>query len=119
PERDKKLREFARTFTERAWRRPLSADQQALIDKQFTATKDPELAVKRVVMLALMSPRFLYREVSLERERSEDNYDVASRLSFGLWDSGPDAELLSAATAGKLATKQQVAKQAERMLADP
>jgi hypothetical protein len=48
-----------------------------------------------------------------------DAYDVASRLSFGLWDSLPDEELLRAAAAGKLATRVQVAAQAERMLADP
>jgi hypothetical protein len=113
PEREKKLRDFARTFTERAWRRPLTSEQQALVERQFTATKDPEIGVKRVVMLAMMSPRFLYRELG------GDGYDVAARLSFGLWDSGPDAELLSAAAAGKLSTKEQVARQAERMLADP
>src|SRR5262249_16980592 len=48
-----------------------------------------------------------------------DGYEVANRLSFGLWDSPPDAELLKAAAAGQLSTREQVAKQAERMLADP
>lgn len=110
-----KLKAFARTFTERAFRRPLSGEQVALVEKQFDAAKDPDVALKRVVLLALKSPRFLYREVG----GGPDAYDVAARLSFGLWDSIPDAELLSAAAGGKLATKEQVAKQAERMLADP
>src|SRR5262249_33232048 len=70
--------------------------------------------IKRVVLLALKSPRFLYRELG-----APDAHDVAARLSFALWDSIPDEELLSAAAGGKLATKEQVAKQAERMLADP
>ena len=44
---------------------------------------------------------------------------MAERISFGLWDSLPDAALLEAAAAGKLATREQVAEQAERMVADP
>ena len=75
-----------------------------------------ETAVKRVVLLALKSPRFLYRETSRGRP---DSYDVASRLSFGLWDSLPDQTLLEAAASGQLATRDQVARQAERMVNDP
>src|SRR5262249_20297830 len=86
-----------------------------VIDKQFEIAKDSEIAVKRVVLLALKSPEFLYRELG----GGPDSYDVASRLSFGLCDSIPDPELQAAASAGKLATREQVAKQAERMLADP
>src|SRR5262249_47385947 len=76
--------------------------------------KDSETALKRVVLLTLMSPRFLYREV----DGGPDSYDVASRLSFGLWDSAPDQELLKAAAAGKLRTREEVTRQAERMLGD-
>ena len=65
-------------------------------------------------MLVLKSPRFLYREA----ERRLDAYDVACRISFGLWDSLPDQALLNAAAAGKLATRDQIAAQAERMVAD-
>jgi hypothetical protein len=43
---------------------------------------------------------------------------VASRLSFGLWDSLPDQILLDAAAAGQLTTREQVAHQAERMVKD-
>ena len=68
-----------------------------------------------MVLFVLMSPRFLYREVG----GGSDSYDVAARLSFGLWDSLPDKELLEAAAAGRLKTRAQVASQAERMLADP
>ncbi len=116
PDRDAKIREFCRTFAERAFRRPLSDDQKRLyVDHQFEATPDTETAVKRVVLLVLKSPRFLYREAA----ESLDGYDVAARLSFGLWDSPPDADLLAAAAAGRLATREQVARQAERMLPDP
>ncbi len=112
----KKLVEFCNTFAERAFRRPLTAEQKSLlIDKQFAEAKDPAAAVKRVVLLTLKSPFFLYREVS----GGSDPYDTASRLSFGLWDSIPDAELLKAAGRGELKTREQVVRQAERMLADP
>ncbi|HJZ93941.1 MAG TPA: PA14 domain-containing protein, partial [Gemmataceae bacterium] len=94
PDRDKKLREFAFRFAERAFRRPLTDDEKRFfVEHQFEAAKDPDRAVKRVVLLALMSPRFLYREAAGLR----DGYEVANRLSFGLWDSPPDAELLKAA----------------------
>src|SRR5262249_11185354 len=56
----------------------------------------------------------LYREL----DGGRDAYDIASRLSFGLWDSLPDQELLEAAAAGQLATRDQVIRQAERMVGD-
>ena len=59
-----KLREFCQRFTERAFRRPLTDQQKSFfIDRQFKEAKTPELAVKRVVLLVLKSPRFLYREI--------------------------------------------------------
>jgi cytochrome c553 len=109
-----KARDFCRRFAERAFRRPLTAEQQArYVDRQFQAGRDVDTAVKRVVLLVLLSPRFLYREVG-----GPDGYDVACRLSFGLWDSLPDKELLEAAAKNQLATREQVARQAERMLND-
>jgi len=114
--RDERLREFCQRFAERAFRRPLSPDQkQFFIDRQFEQAADPESAVKRVVLLVLKSPRFLYREAGLGKF---DDYDVAAWLSFGLWDSIPDAELLKAAADGQLKTREQIGRQAERMLAD-
>jgi hypothetical protein len=114
-DRSGKAREFCRRFVERAIRRPLTDEQKkAYIDRQFDATKDVNAAVKRVVLLTLKSPRFLYREL----DGGPDGYDVAARLSFGLWDSLPDKDLLAAAAAGKLSTRDQVVAQAERMLPD-
>jgi hypothetical protein len=121
-DRETRLRDFCRRFAERAFRRPLTDEQrQLVIDRQFAAAGDPELAVKRVVLLVLKSPRFLYRELplTLPSPPGGDAHDVASRLSFGLWDSLPDQGLLDAAAAGQLATREQAARQAERMIADP
>ncbi len=111
-----KLKMFSRTFTERAFRRPLSNEQAAmLIDKTFDGAADPQAAVKRIVLRALKSPRFLYREFS----DAPDPFDVAARLSLGLWDSLPDQELNRAAAAEQLKTKEQLTKQTQRMLGDP
>jgi hypothetical protein len=115
-DRAARLRDFCGRFAERAFRRPLSAEQRAVfLDAQFRAVRDPVLAVNRVVLLVLKSPRFLYRELGTG---SPDAFDVASRLSFGLWDSLPDPPLWEAAAAGRLATRDQVADQARRMAQD-
>jgi hypothetical protein len=116
PDREPKLHEFCRRFAERAFRRPLTDEQKTVfIDRQFKATRNADAAVKRIMLLVLKSPRFLYRELGNGRP---DGYDVASRLSFGLWDSLPDQPLLDAAAAGQLSAREQVVRQAERMVGD-
>lgn len=115
PDREAKAREFAAKFVERAFRRPLTEEQKATyVDKRFEPGVDLETAVKKVVLGALISPNFLY----LEPGESFDDHDVAARISFGLWDSLPDAPLLEAAGKGELKTREQVAQQAERMVDD-
>ncbi len=117
PERDAKVRAFCEQFAERAFRRPLSAEQKALyVARRLQGARDLETAVKQVVLLVLKSPRFLYREAG---SSVPDGYDAASRLAFGLWDSLPDATLLSEAAAGRLKTRAQILSQAERMAKDP
>jgi cytochrome c553 len=116
-DREAKLREFCRKFAERAFRRPLGDEQKTLfIDHQFKDAPDLETAVKRAVLLVLKSPRFLYRETG---SGLPDSFNAASRLSFGLWDSLPDQQLFDAAASGQLATRDQVARQAERMVNNP
>ncbi|SIO66904.1 Cytochrome C oxidase, cbb3-type, subunit III [Singulisphaera sp. GP187] len=116
PDREPRLRAFCLQFAERAFRRPLTDDQRELyVERQFKDVRDFDTAVKRVVLLVLKSPRFLYQEIGGEG----DAYDVAARLSFGLWDSLPDKPLLQAAASGQLKTSDQVTGQAERMASDP
>lgn len=115
PDLQRRLREFCHQFAERAFRRPLSDEEkQFFVDRQLAAHGDPQLAVKKVVLLVLKSPRFLYREIG----RHGDAYDVAARISFGLWDSLPDQQLIDAAAQNQLKTAEQVSRQAERMLGD-
>lgn len=116
-ENARKVQAFCTRFVERAFRRPLNEEErQFFVDRQFAQAADEQAAVKRVVLLALKSPRFLYRETGAD---GFDDYDTASWLAFGLWDSIPDQELLDAAGRGELNSREQIAAQAERMLADP
>jgi cytochrome c553 len=115
-DRAERLRDFCRRFVERAFRRPLTDEQREyFVGRHFAAGGDLNAAVKKVVLLALKSPRFLYREIG---GSTYDGYDIASRLSFGLWDSLPDQPLRDAAANGQLATPEQIASQAERMVTD-
>jgi cytochrome c553 len=115
-EHESRLREFCGKFVERALRRPLTDEQrQFFIDVQFADAANLQTAVMRVVLLALKSPRFLYRDLT---DDVADSHDVASRLSFGLWDSIPDERLRKAAAEGRLETREQVAEQLNRMLPD-
>lgn len=117
PDRKEKLRAFCKRFVERAFRRPINGETEKLyIDRQFEVSPSLETAVKRVVLLTLKSPRFLYREAS---PGAKDGYLAASHLSFGLWDSLPDQSLLEAAGRGELSTPKGVRIQAERMANDP
>ena len=115
-DRDAKLREFCTKFAERAFRRPLDDElKKIIVDHQFEQAPNPETAVKRSVLLTLKSPRFLYREIAT---KDYDAYDVASRLSFGLWDSIPDQKLLDAAREDRLKTREQILAEADRMIGD-
>jgi cytochrome c553 len=127
-DRPAKLRDFCRRFAERAFRRPLNDEQKRLyVEHPFADGRDVETAVKRSVLFVLKSPRFLYRELPplpqpLSPQGGEGNgdaYDTACRLSFALWDSLPDAELLQAAASGQLTQRDRINRQAERMLRDP
>jgi len=112
-----KVEAFCGELVALAFRHPLTADQKRLfVSAQFKGAKKTEDAVKRVVLLALKSPRFLYLGVDGGKP---DDFEVAERLSFDLWDSLPDANLERSAAQGQLRTDEQVAAQARRMLADP
>lgn len=115
-EREKKLREFCARWVETAFRRPLTDEEKQLyVERQFAEGENLDAAVHRCVLLSLLSPRFLYRETG---QGPMDDYDVASWLSFALWDSLPDGQLREAAAKGQLQSRDQVYAQAERMLND-
>lgn len=117
PDRGEKLRQFAHSFVETAFRRPLGGElKQLIVESQFKSARTPETAVKRIVMLALKSPQFLYP--NLRRDQPPDDFDTASRLALTLWDSIPDKRLAQAAATGQLKTRDQIRAEAQRLLAD-
>ena len=111
-----RLKDFSRRFVQTAFRRPLTEEQQCALEAQFNEAKTPETAVRRAVLFALKSPRFLYPNLRIHEH--PDDYDVASRLALALWDSIPDAKLLEAAAAGKLRSREEIGEHARRMLGD-
>ena len=118
PDRAEKLRTFAASFAERAFRRPLADDLRSLvIDRPFVDAPDLDTGLKRSLLLVLNSPRFLCREADSPANPA-DAFETAERLSFGLWDSIPDQPLWEAAAKNQLATPEQVQKQAARMVND-
>jgi cytochrome c553 len=111
-----KAEKFLGEFVAAAFRRPLTAEQHKIfVASQFKKTIKLEDSVKRVVLLALKSPRFLYLGLDVNKA---DDFDVAARLSFGLWDSMPDKDLLAAAAKNELHARDQVKRQTARMLGD-
>jgi hypothetical protein len=122
------LDSFIQRFGRRAYRRPLAADEVASLRAIFDSNRaaaDAETGVRGVVAAILVSPHFLFRPeqgaapASVANAKQLTPFELASRLAGLLWSSIPDEPLLDAAAAGQLATREQVAAQAERMLADP
>jgi len=111
------IESFCTDFVQTAHRRPLTAEQKLLlVSTPLRSTPKPDEGVKRVVLQALKSARFLY--LGLDNQKP-DGFEVAARLSFGLWDSSPDAPLLQAAAQNQLRTQEEIQTQAQRMLLDP
>jgi hypothetical protein len=116
--------EFARAFAERAFRRPVTENELAPLVGSFERGHRQSYArgVELVVQTVLQSPQFLYRVETLKSATPETGavqlgpYELASRLSFSLWGSVPDAELLTAAASGELGDAAGVERQARRML---
>ncbi len=113
----------------RAFRRPLGdGDMQRLMRLAESAIRSGEGfegMVQTVLQGILVSPQFLFR---IEREPapgessssgSIDSYELASRMSYFIWSSMPDDELIEAARAGLANSDQAIAQQVRRMLANP
>lgn len=117
PDRAPRLRDFCMRFVERAFRRPLTDEQKAMyISIHFDSAPTPELALQRVVLMTLQSPRFLFPELGAT---DRDGHVIASRLALALWDSIPDERLKKAAESGQLQSPEQIRSEATRMAATP
>ena len=119
-------RSFIEDFGAKAFRRPLSSeeiDDLAAFERSIREEADLPTSVAAVLELLLQSPDFLYRvEHGFTDEAGRlrpTSYEMASRLSYFLWGTMPDATLLAAAADDALVTQEAVREQAERLLADP
>lgn len=119
---------FVAEFGAKAFRRPLTADEAVAFHAFFDGPPgdvDFAAGVEVTLQLMLQSPQFLYRLELHEPGGAAgelaplDAYQLATRLSYFLWSSMPDAELLAAAGAGELATPAQIEAQVRRMIDDP
>ncbi len=128
-EGDACARRFIEEFGLRAYRRPLTADEQAryeaLYQRRAELSEDDsfESGIELLVTAILQSPHFLHR-VELSEELADadriipTDFEMASRLSYLLWNTMPDDELFAAAAAAALHTDDQIDAQVGRMLAD-
>ena len=112
---------FIRQFGLRSFRRPLTDDEvtayRNLIEETTTAI-DLAAGIETMIASTLMSPELVYRVEQTGQEQAGP-YEVASRLSYLIWQSMPDDVLLEAAADDALSTPAQREAQARRMLADP
>lgn len=114
-------------FSEKAWRRPLVSDEDVALRQYYVSLrsslgKDHRSALRATLARVLVSPNFIYR---LEKSDSGvevaplNDWELASRLSYFLWSSGPDDELRGLAENGALTNPETLTRQARRMLRDP
>ncbi len=116
------------TLARRAYRRPVAKSEVASLVKFVGMAKAEKLSVEQGIQLAiqamLVSPHFLFRverdpdPTDPKRVHKISDIELASRLSYFLWSSMPDEELMGLAEAGKLRASGVLDAQVKRMLAD-
>jgi hypothetical protein len=121
------VQQFIRDFGKRAWRRPLTTEEQARLYGVFSKARADnnqlDVAVQMVLQVLLVAPQFTYLlEPAAQTAGSVaplDSWQVASRLSYFLLGSIPDAALFAEAEKGALLSAEQVGTQARRLLQLP
>ncbi|MBM0104877.1 DUF1592 domain-containing protein [Steroidobacter sp. S1-65] len=122
-------RQFVARYGELLFRRPLTpAEIQSRLNISARGAKqtgDFYAGLELALTSLLVAPEFLFRIESAEPDPAAphqyrlDAFSKATRLSFLLWDTTPDAELLSAARSGALHSQDELERQVDRMLAAP
>ncbi len=110
--------QFVREFGKKAFRRPLTVTEQKRYETLMASESDFLKGAQLVVEAMLQSPNFLFWMYSTPDPKLKP-YATASRLSYTLWDTMPNAELIATAEKGELATKDGTEKVARRMLDQP
>ncbi len=132
PPSDSDLRAAARTvavrLTRNAYRRPASEEELQLLLRVFDLAQKNKLdysaSLGLMLKAILVSPQFLFITPAQEPAAGQaivplDDYQLASRLSYLLWATMPDAELAALADAGKLQDRSVLLAQVKRLLGDP
>jgi hypothetical protein len=118
----------AESLARKAYRRPPSQDEIAVLLQVFDLARENQLdyadALRLMTKAILVSPQFLFITPAQEIESDRrivplDDYQLASRLSYLLWSTMPDAELFELADQGKLHESKNLQAQVKRMIADP
>ncbi|HEX2640661.1 MAG TPA: DUF1592 domain-containing protein, partial [Pyrinomonadaceae bacterium] len=122
-------RQIAENLARRAFRRPVTTEDINRLMPFYEAERRDgrsfDQGVEQIVAAVLVSPQFLYRSIRGSKGTKPDtefaltDLELASRLSFFLWNTGPDEELLTLASANGLTHPGTLEKQVRRMLADP
>ena len=126
-------RKITENLARRAFRRPVTTEDMKRLMPFYEAGRQDggsfDQGIERMVAAVLVSPQFLYRAllgpkgtlqgVGPDTEFTLTDLELASRLSFFLWNTGPDDELLTLAAANGLTRPGVLDKQVRRMLADP
>lgn len=116
-------REIIRRFAARAYRRPVTDTELALLLNVFQESlaggSNFQDSVRDGLMVVLTSPQFLFLIENSQTPDPEpvDEYELASKLSYFLCDGPPDSELLRLAASGKL--RGDLGSQTERLIRDP
>ena len=115
------------TIAPRAFRRPLSEQEREWLTSVYDEANGElgfRSGMEALLATILQAPEFVYHVELGDAEaegpiRALTDYEVASRLSYFLWDSMPDDALFDAAAGGELNAKKGIRTQVERMMADP
>lgn len=119
------IREILGRFATRAFRRPARPGEldrlAALVEREVKSGEPLAAAIKTGLLAVLCSKDFFYVvEGSADRDAARiDGWELASRLSYFLWSTLPDAPLLEAARDGSLGRPDVLRSQVERMIHDP
>lgn len=119
------MREVLLRFMSRAFRRPPTGAEVDHFARVFSLIRPDfdtfEAAARETLAMVLIAPQFLFHTATVDDAANRQytrQYEIASRLSYFLWASMPDEQLLSLASQGKLDNPQVLEAQAARMIAD-
>ncbi|MDF1860443.1 MAG: DUF1592 domain-containing protein [Verrucomicrobiales bacterium] len=117
-------REVVARFAKRAFRRPVEAVEVEFLMRFYRKVRPTvkrfELAMREVLAMTLISPDFLYLiEPGEEEKRSLNEFELASRLSYFLWNTMPDERLIRLAESGDLRKQEVLRQETGRLLDDP